>query len=344
MAEHPGAEADGTEVLELVATSRAGRLDAWLASQLPQSRSRLTSLVKLGAVTVDGASVKPKHKLLGGERIVVRLPPAPPSELVAQDIPLDVLYADDHLLVVDKPVGMVVHPAKGHPDGTLVNAVLGLLAGERPGDPARPGIVHRLDKGTSGVMVVARTPDAHAHLSAQFAARSVERRYAAVVRGAMKTPRGTVDAPLARHPRDRLRFAVVEGGKRAVTHWTVLQERALGAAGAPQGGVVSLVECRLETGRTHQIRVHLTHVGRPLLGDPVYGGKQRVPRAIREEMSVVDHQLLHAWRLGFVHPATGRYHRFATTVPSAFGAVLATLGFDDPARGKPRSEVHDSRP
>lgn len=326
-------------LVELVAPAGAGRLDAWLAGELPVSRSRLAALIKAGAVTVDGEAVKPRHRLLGGEAVRAELPPPPPSELRAQDLPLDILHEDEALLVVDKAAGMVVHPARGHPDGTLVNAVLGRLRGRWPDAPHRPGIVHRLDRGTSGVMVVARTPEAHAHLAAQFAERSVERRYVALVRGRMARPEGTVDAPLGRHPKDRVRFAVRPEGKEAVTHWRVLGEAALGAAGDPAGGVLSLLECRLETGRTHQIRVHLAHLGRPLLGDPLYGGRQRTPRALRELMAPVQDQLLHAWRLGFTHPRSGARLRFATEVPAHFAAVLAALELSDPAAGQPRVEV-----
>lgn len=332
-------EAELPEVVEVVAPSGAGRLDAWLAGELPVSRSRLASLIKAGAVTVDGVAVKPRHRLLGGEEVRAELPPPPPSELLAQDLPLEILHEDDALLVVDKAAGMVVHPARGHPDGTLVNAVLGRLRGEWPDAPHRPGIVHRLDRGTSGVMVVARTPEAHAHLAAQFAERSVERRYVALVRGRMPEPRGTVDAPLGRHPKDRVRFAVRHDGKHAVTHWSVLAEAALGAAGDPTGGVLSLLECRLETGRTHQIRVHLSHLGRPLVGDPLYGGRGRTPRALREVLAPVQDQLLHAWRLGFTHPVSGARLRFATTAPPHLAAVLEVLGLPDPARGEPRVEL-----
>jgi len=317
----------------LEAPPDAGRLDAWLASCLPVSRSRLAALIRAGQIEVDGRTTRPRHKLLGGETVRVRLPPPPPSEVVPQDLPLRVLHQDDALLVVDKAAGMVVHPGRGHPDGTLVNAILHRLGSERPGDPHRPGIVHRLDRGTSGVLVVARTEQAHAHLSAQLAARTVTRRYAALVWGRMPQAEGTVDAPLGRHPKDRIRFAVQSRGKRAVTHWRVLGERALGSAGNAGGGVVSLVECRLETGRTHQIRVHLSHLQRPLLGDPLYGGRRRTPRALADAMAGVDHQLLHAWCLGFDHPTREERVDFEALVPDDYARVLDALGLPHPGAG-----------
>ena len=317
----------------LEAPPEAGRLDAWLASCLPVSRSRLATLIRAGEIEVDGRATRPRHKLLGGEVVRVRLPPPPPSEVVPQDLPLRVLHEDEALLVVDKAAGMVVHPGRGHPDGTLVNAILHRLGSERPGDPQRPGIVHRLDRGTSGVLVVARTEQAHAHLSAQLAAHTVTRRYAALVWGRMPQAEGTVDAPLGRHPKDRVRFAVQPRGKHAITHWRVLGESALRREGRGGGGVVSLVECRLETGRTHQIRVHLSHLQRPILGDPLYGGRRRLPGALAEAMAEVDHQLLHAWCLGFDHPTRGERVDFTTPVPEDYARVLDALGLPHPGTG-----------
>ncbi len=314
----------------LIAAGDAGRLDRWLAGALPLSRSRIQALIRSGDIQVDGQQVRPGLRLAGGEVITVHIPPPPPSALIAQDIPVPVLHMDEHLMVVVKPAGMVVHPARGHPDGTLVNALLHRIAadGKGPGDPARPGIVHRLDKGTSGVLVVARTDQAHTHLSAQLAAHTVHRRYKALVWGCPAQRQGRICQPLGRHPRDRIKFAVVEGGKRAVTHYETAA--SAGLPGAARGGVVSLVRCRLETGRTHQIRVHLTDLGHPLLGDPLYGaGRKRAP-AWRSLLAGIDHQLLHAAELGFVHPATGEHVRFRAPLPPDFAAVLDALGLADP--------------
>ena len=281
---------------------------------------------------MDGAAARPGLALRGGEQVEIHVPPAPPSELISQDLGLPILHIDEHLLVVDKPAGMVVHPARGHPDGTLVNAVLHLLrTGEgAPGAPERPGIVHRLDAGTSGILVVARDAATHEGLARQFAAHSVDRRYAALVWGRPLTATGTIDAPLARHPRDRLRFAIVEGGRHAITHWRLRASVPLGASGDPGGEPVSLLLCKLETGRTHQIRVHLSAQGLPLLGDPLYGRSGRVHGRLRTALEGVDHQLLHAFRLGFTHPVTGERLRFERPVPPDYQAVLDCLGMPDP--------------
>jgi len=224
---------------------------------------------------------------------------------------------------VNKPAGMVVHPAPGHASGTLVNALLPDLPDEAEDDP-RPGIVHRLDRGTSGVLVVARTPDAHAALAAQFAAHSTERRYLALVWGTTRDLSGTIDAPLGRHPSDRKRFAVRPGGRRAITHWWRLAEVRL-PEHRDGGGVLSLIQCRLDTGRTHQVRVHLEHLGLSLLGDPTYGRKRAAPPALAEALATLDHPLLHAWVLAFTHPATGARMHFQTPPPPDFQAFLDTL-------------------
>jgi len=313
------------EVLTLTVDA-SGRLDAWLAKNTDQTRSRLKALILAGNVTVDGVVLlRPAHRLRGGERIRLVVPAPPPATPQPQDIPLQILHIDEHVVVVVKPPGMVVHPSRGHPDGTLVNALLHLITEKTGDDPTRPGIVHRLDRGTSGVLVVARTPRAHAHLAAQFAQRSVERRYLALAWGSAD-PGGTIDAPLGRHPRDRLRFAVVEGGKRAVTHWRRLGRADLGAHS------ISLITCRLETGRTHQIRVHMRHAGYPLLGDPLYGARRkRVPDGV----SAPTDPLLHAWTLGFEHPALAQTLRFSVGLEGLrgdFQAVLAAAGLADPTR------------
>jgi len=313
-----------------------GRLDSVLAAQLPLSRSRLKALILDGQVQVDGVVVaSPRHKLRGGEVIEVVEPAPPPSDLVAQDLQVPLLHMDDQVVVVDKPADMVVHPARGHADGTLVNALLHLISearrvdGPYPTPPARPGIVHRLDRGTSGVLVVARTPAALTHLAAQFAAHTVDRAYAALVWGAPRSSRGTVDAPLARHPKDRLRFSVQPEGKRAVTHWTRLAEARYGIPGDPKGGVVTLVRCVLETGRTHQIRVHMHHLGLPLVGDPLYGRRKPIPGPLRSALEGVNRQLLHAGRLGFEHP-DGTRLAFTRPPPDDFAGVLRALDIPVP--------------
>lgn len=313
----------------------AGRLDAGLADRLPLTRSRIAALIKDGRCRVDGRVVdKPSHALRGGERVELWVPPPPPSALVAEDLDLPVLHLDDDLVVIHKPAALVVHPAKGHQDGTLVHGLLHLLSEALPEDsayavdPTRPGIVHRLDKGTSGVMMAARTPEAMAALGAQLAAHSVERRYLALVFGRSPGPAGTVDAPLGRHPHDRLRFAVRAEGRRAVTHWERLAEGHFGVAGDREGGVVSLLRCRLETGRTHQIRAHMLHLGLPMVGDPLYGGGRALPRALA---GGVAHQQLHAARLGFTHPRTGARLRFFSPPEAPFLALCAALGIDEAA-------------
>ncbi len=266
-------------------------------------------------MTVDGAVATAKQKPAAGQRVVVRPSPPPPTDAVPEDLPITVLYEDEHLLVVDKAPGMVVHPAPGHPGGTLVNAVLhhfGALPGE---DAARPGIVHRLDAGTSGVMVVARSPAARDELVRRFAAHDIERAYLAIALGSVPA-KVTYDTLHGRHPRDRKRFTSkgLARGKRAVTH--VERLRALHAS--------CLIRCTLETGRTHQIRVHLADAGHPLLGDPLYGRPGKDPR-VRAAASGLGRQALHAAVLGFAHPVTGAPLRFETEPPEDFQRALAAL-------------------
>ncbi|RME25151.1 MAG: RluA family pseudouridine synthase, partial [Deltaproteobacteria bacterium] len=258
-------------------------------------------------------------------------PPPPPATLEGEDLDLPILFLDDDIIVVDKPAGIVVHPARGHATGTLVHGLLHLLR-EAGGDPARPGIVHRLDKGTSGTMVVTRTPEALDRLAADFSVHALDRHYLAVVWGAPPAAAGTVDAPIGRHPRDRKRFAVVEGGRRSVTHWALRGTASLPVPGSRTGGRLSLVECRLQTGRTHQVRVHLHHLGLPLVGDPVYRGRPRVPPALSLLLRDLDHPLLHAWYLGFRHPRTGAWMRFSSAPPADFQAILDRCGLELPDR------------
>jgi len=309
---------------DLIAPPRTGRLDRWLAEELGLSRGKIVALVEGGRVLVDDQVVKPARKLRGGERVQVEIPPPPDTRLVHQDIAVPILYEDEHVIVVDKPAGLVVHPGKGHSDGTLVNALLDKLD-PHCGHPERPGIVHRLDKGTSGVMCVARTQKAYDGLTAQFAEHSVDRCYRALCWGYAKANSGSVDAPLGRHPKDRKRHAVVPRGKRAVTHWSVAERMRFKVAGGD--GWCSWFECRLETGRTHQVRVHLSHLGHPLVGDPmytrpVYRPRSHLPDGIRAAVAAVDHQLLHAVMLGFSHPVTGERIECRSELPADYLAVI----------------------
>jgi 23S rRNA pseudouridine1911/1915/1917 synthase len=317
--------ADSEQVF--VATQGKVRADKWLADALEMSRSRAIALFKDGRVSSGGVELRPSHKLKLGQELRVLIPPPQTTEIEHEDIEVSVLHEDDAVIVVNKPSGLVVHPGKGNPDGTLCNALIRRIDGT-PGHPKRPGIVHRLDKGTSGVMVVARTQSALDFLAKQFAAHTVDRRYLALVWGFVKPAEGTLDGPLGRHPTHRIRFAVTEGGKRAVTHFSVLDRARFKV---PSGmGYVTLVECRLETGRTHQIRVHLASMGHPLVGDPVYQRPLYKPRAhisgkLKDAMEVVNHPLLHARLLGFEHPDGGRIQE-RSEMPEDFADVLRAVG------------------
>jgi 23S rRNA pseudouridine1911/1915/1917 synthase len=297
------------------------RLDRALAVAVPTlSRERLKALIRSGAVAAADQPVRdPATKVRGDERLRVVVPEPTPAHNVPQDIPLTIVFEDEHLLVVDKPAGMVVHPAAGNFDGTLVNALLHHCGGSLSGigGVARPGIVHRIDKDTSGLLVVAKTDVAHEGLAKQFAAHSIDRRYLAIVSGAPRTSEGMVDAPLARSATNRKKIAIVEGkrGKRAVTRWkrlTVLKDAAL-------------VECRLETGRTHQVRVHLASIGHPLLGDPVYGRSGATHRKLLNELGF-HRQALHAAELGFTHPVTKHRLSFASPMPADMQELFDALG------------------
>lgn len=285
------------------------RLDKALARLCPeQSRAGLQKLMDSGMVTVNGKPGGKHDRLRVGDEIVVCFPDPVPLQAKAQDIPLDIVYEDDDLLVVNKPQGMVVHPGAGNPDGTLVNALLfhcgSSLSGI--GGVLRPGIVHRIDKDTSGLLMVAKNDRAHQSLAAQIKEHSFLREYEAVVCGILKEENGTVNAPVGRHPTQRKRMAVTsKNSKPAVTHYTVLQRFAR----------YTQVRLRLETGRTHQIRVHMAYIGHPVAGDPVYGKALHSLRG----------QCLHARTLGFVHPATGRYMEFTSELPAYFQQFLRTL-------------------
>lgn len=305
----------------LVPAAAAGRrLDAVLAELFPEySRSRLSAWIKAGQVTVDGAPARPRDAVHGGEAIVLEAVEEVQTHAVAEDIPLDVLYEDEHVFVLDKPAGLVVHPGAGNPAGTLVNALLH----RDPGLDKLPraGIVHRLDKDTSGVMVVARTLHAHTALVAQLSAREVHRQYLAVVVGALVSG-GTANAPIDRHPRDRLRMAVRDDGKDAVTHYRLRERFRAHTA----------LECRLETGRTHQIRVHMAHLKHPIVGDPLYGGSLRLPKGASDELIAAlrgfKRQALHAEVLAFAHPVTGEAIRCEASLPEDMRALMAVLRED----------------
>ncbi|HHN68234.1 MAG TPA: RluA family pseudouridine synthase, partial [Thermopetrobacter sp.] len=300
-----------------------GRLDRWLAERLADlSRGRVQSLIADGRVRVnDRPASRAGWRLKAGDVIEVAIPPPTPAAPEAQDIPLAVVHEDDHLIVIDKPAGLVVHPAAGHEDGTLVNALLHHCGGSLSGigGVRRPGIVHRLDKDTSGLMVVAKSDAAHAGLAEQFAAHgrdgALVRRYLALVWGAPRLARGTVNAPLARATTNRKKIAVARpgDGREAVTHYTVMER-------FPDRGeeaVAALLSCRLETGRTHQIRVHMAHLGHPLLGDATYGAgfasrAAKLSDAARAALAALNRQALHAAELGFIHPISGERLHFAS--------------------------------
>jgi 23S rRNA pseudouridine1911/1915/1917 synthase len=310
-----------------VAPGQGGqRLDRFLADALPDlSRSRIKALILEQHVTRNGVGeLDPAQKVKPGERFLVTVPPAAPAKPEAQAIPLEILFEDAHLIVIAKPAGLTVHPAPGNPDKTLVNALLAHCGASLSGigGVARPGIVHRLDKDTSGVMVVAKTDAAHASLTAQFQSRSIERAYQALVWGVPRPATGRVEGAIGRSPRDRKKMAVLRrGGKAAATRYRLLKNF---------GGVASLVECRLETGRTHQIRVHMAHLGHPLIGDPTYGRARHrtapeLPASVRKMIDCFRRQALHAAVLGFDHPAGGRRLRFEAPMPADFSNLLNSL-------------------
>ncbi|MBQ2061101.1 MAG: RluA family pseudouridine synthase [Oscillospiraceae bacterium] len=285
------------------------RLDSFLAAALDISRSAAARLLEEGLVTLGDRALPKNYRIAGGETLTAEIPEPEDTEVAAQDIPLDVVYEDDDVIVVNKPTGMVVHPAPGHADGTLVNALLhhcgDSLSGV--GGEKRPGIVHRIDRDTSGLIIAAKNDAAHLGLSAQLADHTLARTYECLVTGNLREDSGTVDAPIGRHPADRKKMAVTAKGRRAVTHWEVI---------ARYPGVTH-VRCRLETGRTHQIRVHMAHIGHPILGDTVYGAKKPVPG--------LTGQCLHAVGLRFIHPRTGESVELHCELPEEFKAYLRRL-------------------
>lgn len=293
------------------------RLDQAAAELMPEhSRSRLQSWIKSGALTVNGKSRKPRDKVMMGDSLALDAEPEVQVTWEAEPISLDIVYEDEHLLVINKPAGLVVHPAAGHTDDTLVNALLN-YAPEVENLP-RAGIVHRLDKDTSGIMVVARSLIAHTSLVDQLQTRTMGREYEAVVVGAL-TGGATVDAPIGRHPQDRKRMAVVSSGKPAVTHYRLLERFA----------AHTLVRCKLESGRTHQIRVHMAHVRHPLVGDPAYGGRLRLPKGTTEELRDVlaafTRQALHARQLTLEHPETGEILSWEVPLPEDMVHLIEAL-------------------
>lgn len=310
----------GDSIIEASITAAADglRLDRALADLLPDlSRARVQALIAAGAVSRAGRPVSDaSRRATLGEVFAVAVPAPIPLHNEAQDIPLVVAYEDDELIVIDKPAGLVVHPAAGNYDGTLVNALLHHCAGNLSGigGVARPGIVHRIDKDTSGLMVAAKSDRAHEGLARQFADHSIDRRYKAIVGGVPRPSAGTVDAPLARSPQNRKKIAIVAGGKRAVTHYTTLT--ALRDA--------ALVECRLETGRTHQVRVHMASLGHALLGDPVYGRTKHAQKSLLETLGF-RRQALHAARLGFIHPVSKVALAFDSEMPADMQELFSHL-------------------
>ncbi len=334
----------------VVGPEEAGRLDRFLAERpdlasAAISRTRVKALIETGHVRIDGAVAgNPSAKVAAGASVEIDIPAAAPAQPQAEDIPLDVVYEDDQIIVIDKPAGLVVHPAAGHEAGTLVNALIAHCGASLSGvgGVKRPGIVHRLDKDTSGLLVVAKTDRAHRRLADLFAdhGRTMPflREYLAIVWGAPERRTGLVDAPIGRHPTQREKMTVLRGdrGKEAVTHWRVLETYGADKAGRP---VAALLACQLETGRTHQIRAHMAHMGHPLVGDPVYATGFRtkeklLPEAARAAVAALGRQALHAARLEFPHPVSREDLAFESPAPADFAKVadaLSELG-GEPAR------------
>ena len=303
-------------------TGDAERLDHFVARSVEQlTRSAATRLIETGMVTVDGTAQKPSLKLKGGEEISVTIPPPVPTEAEAEHIPLDILHEDGDVIVINKAAGMTVHPGAGQWSGTLVNALIGHcgdLSGI--GGELRPGIVHRIDKDTSGILVVAKNDRAHQSLANQFKEHTVKRLYVALIFGSPRQDTGRIEEAIGRHPVDRKKMSgKARHGKRAVTHWKVLARY----------GSITMVRLRLETGRTHQIRVHLSEAGFPLVGDEVYGGGSRLANipdtALRKLIRDLNRQALHAMTLGFIHPAGGDYREFTVDIPEDMARIIGYL-------------------
>jgi 23S rRNA pseudouridine1911/1915/1917 synthase len=307
---------DQNERMEICVDAPGERLDSFLAARLPDlSRSRIQTLIREQFIVVNGQPAKPRDAVKTGDLIAIAVPEAVPLDAAPQDIPLDILFEDDDLVVLNKAPGMVVHPAPGNPDGTLVNALLHHCRGKLSGigGVARPGIVHRLDKDTSGCLVVAKSDTAHQSLVGQFSGRStMEKLYLAVTQGIPQPPQDTIFSHLGRHPVNRQKMAVVNppGGKAAITDYQILA--------TDPATLTALVLCHLHTGRTHQIRVHLHHKGTPLVGDPIYGKPSK-------SSALTGRLMLHAWRLSFNHPTTGQRQHFEAPIPLEFSPWTATV-------------------
>jgi 23S rRNA pseudouridine1911/1915/1917 synthase len=312
---------EGSQAQYIVGRDEEGlRLDVFLSRKAATlSRSQAKRLIEDGEARVDGKAVRVSHRLRTGETVCLRKPPPIPSEIVPEEIPLNILYEDEALIVIDKPAGMVVHPAAGNFQGTLVNALqfhCRILSGI--GGVMRPGIVHRLDKGTSGLMVAAKSDEAHRHLTEQFTKRLVSKHYTALVHGNVREDEGVVDAPVGRHPVERKKMSTKSRrGKAALTRWKVLE----------RFGGFTLLEAKIETGRTHQIRVHLSAMGHPVVGDSVYGGSKRAIEtpALRAGLKKLNRQALHASRLSFIHPVTGQEMSFLSPLPADIAGVCEYL-------------------
>lgn len=300
--------------ISLQVEEQGERLDRYLTERLTDlSRSRVQQLIEQGQVQLNGKiCTSKKTSVKRGDRICLEIPPAEPLELTPEYIPLDILYEDDQLLILNKPAGLVVHPAPGHPDGTLVNAILAHCPNlPGIGGVQRPGIVHRLDKDTTGAIAIAKTEFAHQHLQAQLKTKTAQREYLGVVYGVPKTENGTVDLPIGRHPVDRKKMAVVspeKGGRHATTHWRILERL----------GNYTLMHFQLETGRTHQIRVHSAHIGHPIVGDPVYSSGRSVGVNLPG-------QALHAWRLRLQHPVSEKWIEVTAPIPQTLKTLLEVL-------------------
>lgn len=296
-----------TETKQLTITTETGRIDKALTQLLPDySRSQIQQWLKKDLIQINNQPCKSNHKVVTGDVVTVHIPDPVTLDLTPEDIPLDIVYEDDQVLVVNKPQGMVVHPSAGHPNGTLVNALLAHTPLSEINGVFRPGIVHRIDKDTSGLLMVAKTNEAHDALSAQLKAKENLREYIALVHGNIEEDEGTIDAPIGRSKVDRMKQAIIEDGRPAVTHFTVMERFE----------DFTLIKCRLETGRTHQIRVHLAYINRPVAGDPVYGPRK----------TLSGHgQFLHAAVLGFKHPTTGEMMRFEAPLPAIFAKTLCEL-------------------
>ena len=311
--------------LNLEVAGKKERLDAWMGSQLPDlSRSRLQKLIEQGYIQLNGQICTNKNTKVGqGDHLKITIPDSQPLELTAEAIELDILYEDEYLIIINKPADLVVHPAPGHESGTLVNALLHHcpnLAGI--GGIQRPGIVHRLDKDTTGAIVIAKTDQAHQHLQAQLKTKTARREYMALVHGVPKSETGTIDLPIGRHRSDRQKMAIIaveKGGRNAVTHWQV-KERL---------GNYTLMEFRLETGRTHQIRVHLSHGGHSIVGDQTYGNNARKiqgsPDYLQEELKKMNHQALHSFYIRFIHPISGIRIEFEKGLPVDYNHLLEVI-------------------